>query len=176
MSISTSPIKGFLLGAAASVLAALPALAGDITIGDAYARASTKMAKSGAIFMHIHNDGAEDDKLIAAQTDAARKTELHTHIMGDDGVMKMRMVEGGFTIPADGVHMLERGGDHVMLMGLTQSLAQGDVVNLTLTFNNAGDIELEVPVDLERKAGHEAGHKHKAGHDHKMEHGDHSND
>ena len=56
--------------------------------------------------------------------------------------------------------MLQRGGDHVMLMGLNQSPAQGDEITITLVFETAGEIEVTVPVDLERKPEHGAGHSH----------------
>lgn len=144
--------------AAASVaaLTASSALA-DITIEDPYARASTMMSKSGAIFMVIHNSGDTDDRVIAASVDAADKAELHTHKEDANGVMRMMEVEDGFPVPAGGMHALKRGGDHVMMLGLTRSLDQDDVVSLTLTLENAGDITVEVPVDLNRKPMHGGG-------------------
>lgn len=141
----------------ASVIAALslfatPLWAGDITIEDAYARASRPGAPTGAMFMTIVNAGAEDDRLVAAASPVAKLVELHTHIE-EDGVMKMREVEGGFEVPAGGTHMLQRGGDHVMLMGVTETLENGDTVPLTLTFEKAGKIELQVTVDNDRNQG-----------------------
>lgn len=143
--------KTNLLAASAAVLFALPAFAGsDITVTDAYARSSGMSAKSGAAFMVIANGGDEDDQLIAASSDAAKMVQLHTHIAGDNGVMQMREVPGGFPIPAHGEHALARGGDHVMLMGLNQPMADGDVLTITLVFEKAGEMSIEVPVDLER--------------------------
>jgi copper(I)-binding protein len=49
------------------------------------------------------------------------------------------------------MHALKRGGDHVMFMGLTRSLEHGDMIDLTLTFENAGQVVLTVPIDLERQ-------------------------
>ena len=129
-------------------------LAGTIQIEHTYARASSPVAKSGAAFMHIMNMGEEDDTLVAVRTSAAKMPELHTHIM-EDGVAKMREVEGGFVIPAGGVTKLERGALHIMLMGLTQSLNQGDTITLTLIFENAGEITIDVVVDNERQGNME---------------------
>ncbi len=120
-----------------------------INIEHQYIRVSSHMAKSGAAFMHIMNIGDEDDKLIAVVTDIANMPELHTHIM-KDGIAKMREVEGGFEIPAGGMTLLERGAMHIMLMGLTRSLAQGDTVIMTLVFEKAGEITIDIPVDNER--------------------------
>ncbi len=143
--------KTALLAATTAALFALPALAGsEISITDAYARSSGMNAMSGAAFMRITNAGDEDDQLIAAHTDAAKMAQLHTHIEGEGGVMQMRRVEGGFTIPANGEHVLARGGDHVMLMGLTGPLVDGESFTLTLVFEKAGEVSVEVPVDLER--------------------------
>jgi copper(I)-binding protein len=143
--------KSVVIAAAASFTLAGAAFAdmSTIMVNDAYARASNKMA--GAAFMAVMNSAAEDDRLIAVSSDVAKRTELHTHMETGDGVMKMMHVEEGFVIPAGETHMLQRGGDHVMFMGLTQELKQGDMVNLTLTFENAGEVIVEVPVDLERK-------------------------
>ncbi|PWE32025.1 copper-binding protein [Maritimibacter sp. 55A14] len=148
----------------AAVLAAgffsMPALAGDIAISDAYARAATPTAKTGAAFMTIANSGSEPDRLIGVTTEAAAKAELHTHTQTSDGMMQMRAVEDGFAIPAGGMHMLARGGDHVMLMGLTAPLRHGDEIEMKLRFEKAGDIAVTIPVDLERMPEHGAGMEH----------------
>ena len=129
---------------AAACLLAFPAYAQNgVQINDAYARAA---AASGAIFLTITNHQSEDDRLISATADAAKVTELHTHIAGADGVMKMRAVEDGFVIRAMGDHALKRGGDHIMLMGLTQPLKEGDEIEITLTFEKAGEVKLKAKV------------------------------
>ncbi|MBK5932664.1 hypothetical protein C8N32_10693 [Rhodovulum imhoffii] len=130
---------------------AVPVLAQGITIEDAYARASTMMSQSGAAFMTIANSAEADDRLVSASSDVAKRVELHTHVAGKGGVMQMVEVEEGFVIPAQGRHVLERGGDHVMFLGLNRPLEQGDTVTVTLSFENAGDISVDIPVDLKRQ-------------------------
>jgi len=145
--------------AAAAVAFALPALAGDIshiTIDDAYARASNTMA--GAAFMRITNTSDTDDRLIAVVADVSERVELHTHIEDANGVMRMIEVKDGFAIPAGGTHRLERGGDHIMFMGLKAPFEQGGTIDVTFTFEEAGDVTVEVPIDLERMDGHGAMH------------------
>lgn len=151
-------MKSFALSTAAlAATLALPAYGADtITISDAYARASSAMASSGAAFMVIENHGDEDDRLIAASSEAAERVELHTHRETEDGVMQMMEVEEGFAIPARGRHALERGGDHVMFMGLRAPFEHGATVTLTLTFEVAGDQVVDIPVDLERGVDHAA--------------------
>lgn len=155
--------------AAGLCLATCPALAmddaktGAIMVMDPYARVSSPVAKSGAAFMQIMNNAAENDRLVSATSPAAARVELHTHIDDGNGVMLMREVEGGMAIPAGKTHTLARGGDHVMFMGLTESWAQGDSVPVTLVFENAGEIMLEIPVDLQRKPSHGDHHGHAMG-------------
>ncbi|MGO4910374.1 copper chaperone PCu(A)C [Pseudorhodobacter sp. W20_MBD10_FR17] len=132
-----------------AIAAAPVAFAADITIVDPYMRVSGAMATSGAAFMTIENHGAED-RLIDAHSDIAQKVELHTHLQDANGVMKMVHVEEGFPIAAGENHMLQRGGEHVMFLGLNTVPVQGDVVTLTLTFEKAGDIVVDVPVDNDR--------------------------
>lgn len=143
--------SGFVLGGLLAVALALPASA-EIVIKDAYARASNTMA--GAAFMVIENTADSDDRLVSARSDVAKRVELHTHREIGDGVMKMVHVEEGFVIPAGGMHMLARGGDHVMFMGLNAPMEQGDMLTVTLEFESAGEMVVEIPVDLERKPGH----------------------
>ena len=141
-------LKPFL--AAAAVAFALPAFAGDITVKEPYARASAAMSQSGAAFMVIENAADRPDQLIGARSDIADKLELHTHKAEANGVMRMMEVPEGFPIPAHGEHALARGGDHIMMLGLRKELKQGDTFTMTLTFKNAGDVTVEVPVDLKR--------------------------
>jgi copper(I)-binding protein len=140
-----------ILTLAGAVLSLAGVASADIVINDAYARSSGPAAMAGAAFMEIVNTGAEDDRLVAVRSDAAKKVELHTHIAGEDGVMKMRDVEGGFPVPAGGHALLARGGDHVMFMGLNGPFEQGATVPVTLVFEKAGEIAVEIPVDLERQ-------------------------
>lgn len=147
MKLSTS-----FVGAAVALSFALPAFAEDIVISDAYARASGMNAMAGAAFMLIENHSDTDDRLIAAMSDISHRVELHTHIDAGDGVMQMREVEDGFFIPAGGSHHLMRGADHVMFMGLMQEMVHGESVSVTLVFENAGEMIIEIPIDLERQA------------------------
>ncbi len=136
---------------------ALPAFAGDmIKVMHPYARAASPNAKTGAAFMMLMNHGDTDDRLIAATSDVAKKVELHTHIENADGVMQMRHDPDGFEIPAGGGHALQRGGDHVMFMGLKAPLEQDTEITVTLTFEKAGDMEVKIPVDHTRKPKHGA--------------------
>lgn len=157
-------LKTFL--AAAAVLFALPAFANDgVQISDPYARSMGGIGASGAIFLQIANPTDTEDRLVSAASDVAEKVELHTHIAGADGVMQMVEVPEGFPVPAQEGHSLQRGGDHIMLMGLTRELKDGDMITVTLTFEKAGDVVVEVPVDNARKPdamgmGMGMGHKH----------------
>jgi len=152
--------KSTLLAAFAVSSFALPAFAQDIMIQDPYARASSMSAASGAAFMQIMNHGDSDDRLIDAASPVAERVELHTHKQNDQGVMRMIHVEEGFPLAAGETLPLARGGNHVMFMGITDPFEQGDMIPLTLTFEKAGDIEIEVPVDLKRKPKHGMSHQH----------------
>ena len=146
MSFKSTLLTGFAVLATTSTAWAQ----GTIEIHDAYARSSN--AKAGAAFMAIHNHGGEEDRLIDVRSDVAEHVQLHTHIEDENGVMKMRHVEGGFAVPADGMLMLKRGGDHVMFMGLKTPFEDGALIPVTLVFEKAGEIASEIEVDQDRKA------------------------
>ena len=158
--------------AALAFLVALPASAGeyrqgDITIENPWARATAGRAANGAGFMTLVNAGATDDRLIKAETGVAKKTELHTHKMEGD-VMKMRPVPA-IDLPAGQSVALKPGGLHVMMMGLHDPLKQGESFPVTLTFEKAGTVTVDVAIqsvgakDAGRKDGH-GGMKHGHGH------------
>lgn len=143
-------IRNVFLAACAAVCA-LPAVAHDgFALRDAYIRVSGAMAQSGAAFMVIENRHAVDDVLIGARSDAAARLELHTHNEDANGVMRMTEIDGGIALPAGGEHVLDRGGDHVMFLGLTEPLSHGDIVAVTLIFETFGEVSFDIPVDLER--------------------------
>ena len=144
--------KTTLTAGAAILSIASAAFAGDITIDDAYARSSGKNAKAGAAFMTITNSG-EDDRLIGVTSDVAARVELHTHKENADGVMQMLHVEEGFDLPAGAEHHLKRGGDHVMFMGLNQPFEHGATVPVTLIFEKAGEMTLEIADDAATATG-----------------------
>ena len=150
--------KSIAFAALTAAVTALPAMAADITVDDAYARSSAMSAKTGAAFMMIHNTGDTDDRLIGAASPAAKLVQLHTHKQDENGVMKMMHVEDGFAVPADGMIKMQRGGNHVMFMGITAPFEQDNMIPLTLTFEKAGDIEINVPVDLDRQPMHDGDH------------------
>ncbi|NGQ91870.1 copper chaperone PCu(A)C [Rhodobacter sp. HX-7-19] len=158
--------------ALAAICLGLPVAAEDhpegIHIHDIYARSMGSVGASGAVFFMIHNNAAEDDRLVAASSDVAERVELHTHKEDANGVMQMLEVKEGFAIPAGEMHALARGGDHVMLMGLTRELKDGDAIALTLTFEKAGEVQVEAVVDNARKPeeGGMMDHDHSHGHSH----------
>ena len=117
-------------------------------VNDAYVRASSKMAKSAAAFMEIKNISSQDDRLLDVESKVAKRVELHTHIKSDDGVMKMRRVEDGVLISGNDTLRLERGGNHIMFMGLSQPFVNGESILITLFFESAGPLDLEIPIKM----------------------------
>jgi copper(I)-binding protein len=165
-------MRHLILAALAAATLAIPvggrsevlAEASGIVIEDGYARAAGANARTGAAFMAITNTTGTDDRLIAARGDIAERLEMHTHEM-TDGVARMRQVEGGIPIPAGETVLLERGGLHLMFLGLTGEMAEGSAVDIVLVFQSAGEIPVKIPVDLKRgqDGGLQHGHESESG-------------
>ena len=133
---------------------------GDVVIDHPWARASAGAATNGAAYMVITTSGAAPDQLIGASTPIAEKAELHTHLMEGD-VMRMRAVKAIEVNPGEPV-TLKPGGLHVMLMGLKAPLKEGEQFPLTLTFEKAGSVTIDVAVEAAGASGYhdEGGHQH----------------
>ena len=93
---------------------------------------------SSAAYVSVMNHGKMADRLLDATSNLARKTELHLMEM-DNGVMRMRPIEGGIDLPAGKTIHLAPGGYHVMLIGLNAPLTAGSIFEITLVFQNAGE-------------------------------------
>ncbi len=117
---------------------------GPIEVSNAWARASAGRAGAGAAYFEIRNHGGKSDRLVSAKTDVSRMASLHAHIMKDN-IMRMVRVDG-LEVPAGGRATLRPGGHHVMLMGLAQPLMRGHSFPLSLTFEKAGTVTVEVVI------------------------------
>ena len=139
-----------ILALAAATLSALPAFADGFEVVEPHARAASPAAKSGAVFVILRNMTGQDDRLVTARTDAAKRAALHSHMETGDGIVQMREIEGGIPVADGEMIEMKRGGQHVMLMGLTGPLEQGAEIEVTLVFEKAGEVVVTVPVDNDR--------------------------
>ena len=140
------------LSRAILVLLALgaPALAHDITFGPLelngpFARATLPNAPVAGGFLTIVNTGTEDERLVSASADIARETQIHEMAL-EGGVMKMRQLVDGLVIPAGETVVLEPGGKHIMFMGLNAAFIEGETVPVTLTFEKAGTVTVDLHI------------------------------
>lgn len=119
---------------------------GALEIGTPWARATPPNAPAGGGFLKITNTGAAPDRLISVSSPVADLVQVHEMKM-DGNIMRMRKVETGLEIPAGGSVTLAPGGIHLMMMGLKGPLKQGVLVPVTLVFEKAGRIEVELTVE-----------------------------
>lgn len=156
------------LSLAALLACALPSFAhdykvGELTIDHPWSRELPPNAPAGAAYFTLKNQGAAADRLIGASTPRAQKSELHTHVH-KDGLMKMQQIPA-VEIPAKGEVVFQPGGNHVMLFGLGQPLKAGEEFPLSLEFEKAGKVEVQVQVEGADGQG--------MSHQMPMEHGNH---
>ena len=153
-----------ILVAAASCLA-IPATAetysvGAIQVGNPWMRATPKGATVAGGYMTVSNKGGVPDRLIGGSTAVTGRFEVHNMVM-EQGVAKMRPVEGGLEIKPGETVELKPGSLHVMLMGLKQPLEKGQKVKGTLEFEKAGKVDIEYAVEaIGVSSPAPAGHRH----------------
>ncbi len=129
---------------------AAPASAHQIKVGDLliihpWSRATPGQAPNGAVFMKIENQSQAEDKLLSASSDAAAMVQIHEHVMEGD-VAKMRPVEF-VPLPPQSTTELKPSGYHIMLMGLKEPLVEYGTFHMTLNFEKAGSVDVEVQVE-----------------------------
>ncbi len=95
-------------------------------------------------YMSIENNSEQQLEIIAFQSDAFERVEMHETLM-QDGIMKMQEQES-FILPARSRVELNPGGKHLMLISPKQAMQLGDDINLVVTFsdNSTQAIQLEV--------------------------------
>jgi len=118
----------------------------DLVMLEGHVRAMPPGQPNTAAFMSLKNTGSQTITLVKAQTPAAKKSEYHTHIKNDKGVMSMTQVPS-IEIKPGQVFKLKSGGHHVMLMGLTKTLKPGEHVSLTLQDTQGHSYHYNVPVE-----------------------------
>ena len=116
----------------------------SLSVKDAWARPGTAGGNS-AIYFIIENSASQDDVLLSASGDVAASVELHISMMDANGVMSMQPQES-VPAPAQGTVEFKAGGLHVMLINLNRDLKVGDTFTVTLNFQNAGEITVDVTV------------------------------
>lgn len=131
-----------------------------LTVTEAWARPTVGEGRMTAAYMIIGNPGSTKVVLKGVRSPNAERVELHETKMSKDGVMQMRPLANGLPIPARGEAMLAPGGAHIMVMGLTAPLAEGDELLLTLEFAEAATMEIAVPVRKGVKAARGNHHDH----------------
>jgi copper(I)-binding protein len=110
-----------------------------------WSRATPNGAKIGTGYFTIENKGTTADKLVGVSGDISGKIEVHEMSM-NNGVMKMRPVEGGVAIDPGKTVKLAPNGYHLMIMDLKGPLKQGDKLPLTLQFEKAGKVAVTLDV------------------------------
>ncbi len=116
--------------------------AGGLEVTDV--RIGQPTGPNAALYLTATNEGDVTDRLLGASTDAADAVELHETTMGDDGTMGMQPVDG-IDLPVGDTLILEPGGYHLMLIGADR-MEVGDAVDVTLTWEEAGDMTVEAEV------------------------------
>ena len=128
----------------AVLLSACNLSTGELTVQDAWARPAV-IGENAAAYFIVENGTSSNDSLLSVNSDVAAAAELHMSMAHGNDVMSMEM-QKAVEIPARDEVDFKPGGLHVMLVALNQNLNIGDTISLTLRFQKAGEVTVEVPV------------------------------
>lgn len=115
-------------------------MADQVTVTGAYIK-EPSMPEMTGMFGEIVNDGSAEVVLVGGSSDVAGMVEIHEVVEG-----QMQAIAGGLTVAAGSTAVLEPGGNHIMLMKLSKTLAVGDEVTVTLTFKDGSTLTVTAPV------------------------------
>lgn len=124
---------------------AVAAQSEGIAILEPWVRQPPPSTRVAGGYLRIINSGPEEDRLVAVETDAAGRVEIH-EMKDVDGMMRMREIEGGLPVPAAGQVALEPGGYHLMLMDAREGLEAGQQIEGVLVFERAGRVPVTFDV------------------------------
>ena len=134
------------LASLATAAAASDYKIGALEIQQPWTRATPKGAKTAAGYVAIKNTGSAPDRLTGGSFMGAARAQVHEMTM-DHGVMKMRAVPDGIEIKPGETVELKPGGLHLMFTDLKARLVKGQSVKGTLTFANAGTVDVEFAIE-----------------------------
>ena len=115
-----------------------------LQIKDAFARATNPGQSVGGGYLTIENPNVTADKLMSVTFAKATSVQIHEMKMEGDRMI-MRDI-GTLAIPAKSKVELKPGGYHLMLMGLKEPLNDGDTIAISLQFEKAGKVDVNMPV------------------------------
>ena|SRR5213078_4722806 len=101
-------------------------------------------AKPVVVSMTIKNAGGRPDKLLSARTSMAAKAELRE--AGAEPATEGKVI-GSVAVGSHGEVNLKRAGPHILLFGMKKQLNPYDSFFMTLAFQRAGKVEVEVMVE-----------------------------
>lgn len=148
-------MKNVLVSALLLSVASLPTWAANISVTDAWARATMPGQPVSGAYMQIQSDA--DARLLSVSSTAVPRVEVHEMKMDGD-VMRMREVKA-IDLPKGKTVSLAPGGFHLMLMNLKKPIAAGDVIPLTLVVESGGK-QQTVEVKAEARSMDNAMHSH----------------
>ena len=152
---------------------------GNLVISHPHIPATVKSAPVAAGYLAIKNNGTEGDRLVSVTAGFSKKQQIHTMTMVE-GVMRMRPLKDGIEIPAGGEITLKKGGDHLMFMKLSEQMQAGELREVTLSFEKAGEIKIGMivvdPEDLEGDEDVSDDHSNHSGHTNHSNHSTNSDD
>lgn len=120
--------------------------AGDIEVVHPFAPPTPPGAPMAAGYLEIINHGKQDERLLGGKVTFAHELQLHeTTVEGD--VSRMRQITDGLVIPAGSTVKFQPMGKHLMFTDLAEPLVDGDRKTATLSFENAGELEVEFAIE-----------------------------
>jgi len=134
----------FTLLSSQSLFAQTKAVNNHISFNEPWVRAMPPMVMNTAGYVEVLNSSHVADKLVNVWSDAASLIEIH-QTKHEDGVFKMLAVKNA-KIPPKGKLIMQPGGYHLMMMGVSPDLANNKSITIHFEFEKAGIVQVNFPI------------------------------
>ncbi|MGK4582265.1 copper chaperone PCu(A)C [Kitasatospora sp. HPMI-4] len=112
----------------------------ELSVADSYIPLPATPGGMAAGYLTVKNTGSADDQLVKVSSPGAESVTMHRST--DSTMQEVDALD----VPAHGTLALDRGGNHLMIMGWQKTPAVGDKLELDLTFAKGDKISVQVPV------------------------------
>ncbi len=119
-------------------------LSAEVEVNQAWVRLMPPGSHMTAAYLAIENHSDNALTLQSVSSIAAKDCSIHQTV-NEDGVSRMHQLEG-IKLPSNETVVMQPGGIHIMLMGISRPLIKGDKFPMKLKFSDGTEQDIQLDI------------------------------